>query len=225
MSITSAIVIVTPEHLTAVKDRLADAKFVGVIGEPDLLQVQDSFLSRPPDILVMHSAFATTSRGATLISAIKSKTGSGGTAVRVFIEDDVKTPLLLTEKTLSPHDALLETSRPLERSGTRQATRYPMARRSVAVNSEPGQLIDLSVSGAQVQSAMRLRPLKVARLVIPDDAGDLKLQGTVAWAIAVPGPKGIHYRAGVEFVKADQDALAAFCEKYAAAPDAASEEK
>ena len=113
MSITSAIVIVTPEHLPAVKDRLADAKFVGIVGEPELLQVQDSFLSRPPDILVMHSAFATTSRGATLIAAVRAKAGSNGTAIRVFIEYDVKTPLLLSETTLSPHDALLETSRPL----------------------------------------------------------------------------------------------------------------
>ncbi len=66
---------------------------------------------------------------------------------------------------------------------------------------------------------MRLRPLKLARLTIPDEAGDLRLQGTVAWAIAVPGPKGIHYRAGVEFVKPDQEQLAAFCERHGAAPD------
>jgi len=219
MSINSAIVIVTPGHLAAVKDRLAGAQFVAVIGEPELLQVQDSFLSRPPDILVMHSAFATTSRGATLIAKLKEKGVANDTAIRVFIEDDVKAPLILSEMGLAPHDALLETSRPLERSGTRQAARYAMARRAVAVNGDAGELIDLSISGAQVVSAMRLRPLKLARLVIPDEAGDLRLQGTVAWAIAVPGPKGIHYRAGVEFVKPDQEQLAAFCERHGTAPD------
>lgn len=222
MPINNALVIVTPEHLAAVKRRLADAKFFGVIGEPELLQVQDSFLSRPPDVLVMHSAFATTSRGATLIAALKSKGGANDTAIRVFIEDDLKTPLLLSETTLSPHDALLETSRPLERSGTRQAARYPMGRRAVAVNGESGQLIDLSISGAQVQLALRLRPLKIARLVIPDDSGDLRLQGTVAWVIAVPATTGIHYRAGVEFVAPDQQRLAAFCERHGATPDSSA---
>ena len=96
----------------------------------------------------MHSAFAATSRGASLISALKLKPRDTGTAVRVFIEDEVKAPLLLAETSLTPAEALLETSRPLDRAGTRQAARYPMNRRPVAINGDAGQLIDLSVSGA-----------------------------------------------------------------------------
>ena len=69
------------------------------------------------------------------------------------------------------------------------------------------QLIDLSVSGAQVQVATRLRPLKVARLVLPGDDGDMRLQGTVAWAIAVPSGGAIQYRAGVEFVNPEQETV------------------
>ena len=116
-------------------------------------------------------------------------------------------------------DIVLETSRPLDRAGTRQALRYPMNRRLVAVNGESGQLIDLSVSGAQVQSAIRLRPLKVGRLVIPDESGDIRIQGTIAWAIGVPSGGTIQYRAGIEFVKADKQVLAAFCEKHGGTPD------
>lgn len=213
------IVITKPEHLVSIKKRLSQAENVDVVSEADLLQYQDTLLTRPPDVLLMHSAFATTSRGATLIAALKSKPRETGTAIRVLIEDDV-TPLMITEASLSPFDALLETSRPLDRAGTRQAARYPMNRRAVAVNGESGQLIDLSVSGAQVQSAVRLRPLKIARLVLPDGDGDIKLQGTVAWAIAVPGGGAIQYRAGVEFVNPNQKQLAEFCERYAAAPDA-----
>ena len=191
MSITSAIVIVTPEHLAAVKDRLADAKFVGVIGESDLLQVQDSFLSRPPDILVMHSAFATTSRGATLISAIKAKTGAGGTAIRVFIEDDVKSPLILAEASLSPLDALLETTRPLERAGTRQAARYPMNRFAVAVNGENGQLIDLSISGAQVQVVAPTR----GTAAVTDENGQFLMPWPFTGTVTVRASKeGFHSR-------------------------------
>lgn len=212
------IVIASAEHLVSVKERLKDADNVVVLSEADLLQYQDALRSRPPDVLLMHSAFATTSRGATLIAAIKATSSNEGCAIRVLIEDGL-TPLLLSEPSSSPHDALLETSRPLDRAGTRQAARYPMDGRPVAVNGDTGQLIDLSVSGAQVQSSVRLRPLKVARLVLPEGDGDLRLQGTVAWAIAVPAGGAIQYRAGVQFVRPNQKKLIAFCERYGAAPD------
>ena len=169
MAIANSIVIVRPEHLTSIKKRLAETEHVGVVSEAELLQFQDSLLARPPDVLVMHPTFAATSRGATLVAALKAKPRDTGTAIRVFIEDEVKAPLILTETALGGTEALLETSRPLDRAGTRQAARYPMNRRAVAVNGDPGQLIDLSVSGLQVQMAARLRPLKVARVVLPDE--------------------------------------------------------
>ena len=219
MAIANSIVIVRPEHLTSIKKRLATNEAVAVVSESELLQVQDSLLARPPEILLMHPTFAATSRGATLIAALKAKPRDTGTAIRVFIEDDVKAPLFLAETDLAGAEALLETSRPLDRAGTRQAARYPMNRRAVAVNGDAGQLIDLSVSGAQVQVAGRLRPLKVARLVLPDDAGDLRLQGTVAWAIAVPTGGSIQYRAGIEFVNPDKQVLMTFCEKHGGTPD------
>lgn len=219
MPIATSIVIVRPEHLVSLRKRLTGAELVAVISEADLLQVQDNILAQPPEMVVMHSAFASTSRGAALVSALKAKPRETGTALRVFIEDDVKAPLILSDTSLAAAEALLETSRPLDRAGTRQAARYPMQRRPVAINGEAGQLIDLSVSGAQIQSAARLRPLKVARLVLPDATGDLRLQGTVAWAIAVPSGGAIEYRAGVEFVNPDKKKLAMFCTVYGSAPD------
>jgi hypothetical protein len=218
MAIATSVVIVRPEHLVSVKKRLSDADFVAVFSETEWLQVEDSIVARPPEVLVMQSGFAATSRGATLVSALKNKRDHG-TALRVFIEDEVKAPLILTETDLSPADALLETSRPLDRAGTRQAARYPMTRREVVVNGDRGQLIDLSVSGAQVQTPQRLRPLKVARVTISSDDGDLKLQGTVAWAIAVPDAGTIQYRAGIEFVNPDRKKLEAFCSKHGGTPD------
>ena len=216
-----SVVVVRPEHVGTIKQRLGSSEKVVVVSENELVQLQDTFVKRPPEVLVMHAEMAATSRGATFVSALKAATSADSSmSMRVFIEDDVKTPLLVvTETNLSPEDIVLETSRPLDRAGTRQALRYPMNRRMVAVNGESGQLIDLSVSGAQVQAAIRLRPLKLARLVIPDESGDLRIQGTIAWAIGVPAGGTIQYRAGVEFVKHDKQVLAAFCEKYGGAPD------
>ena len=220
MPIATSVVIVRPEHLVSIKKRLSEVDFVAVFSETEWLQVEDSILARPPEVLVMQSGFAATSRGATLVSALKSKPRDHGTALRVFIEDEVKAPLILSETDLSPADALLETSRPLDRAGTRQAARYPVNRRDAVINGDRGQLIDLSVSGAQVQLPQRLRPLKVARMVIPtDEDGDLKLQGTVAWAIAVPSAGTIQYRAGIEFVNPDKKKLSSFCAKHGGTPD------
>jgi hypothetical protein len=219
MPVATSIVIVRPEHLGSIKKRLSEADFVAVFSETEWLGVQDSVLARPPEVLIMQSAFAATSRGATLVSALKAKPREHGTAIRVFIEDEVKAPLILTETELPPIDALLETSRPLDRAGTRQAARYPMNRRNLTINGDPAELIDLSVSGAQIVAAARLRPLKVARVVLLDEGNETKLQGTVAWAIAVPDKGMIMYRAGIEFVNADTKKLTAYCAKYGGAPD------
>ena len=219
MPTATSIVIVRPEHLDLIKKRLAESDVIVVVSEAELLQIQDTIVSRPPEVIVMHSAFAATSRGAMLLAALKSNAGEAGTAIRVFIEDDVQVPLLLSG-TSPANDALLETSRPLDRAGTRQAVRFSMKRRAVSVNGDPAELIDLSVSGAQVQSPTRLRPMKVARMVLPE--GDIRLQGTIAWAIAVPSGGGIQYRAGLEFVNPDNKRLAAFIAKYCGAGDSSS---
>lgn len=218
MATPSVIVIVRPEHLPSIRKRLAGAEAVAVCSEADSASLQDTILARPPEVLVMHATFATTSRGATLVAGLKAKPHATGTAVRVFIEDDDKAPLLLSQGSMSPNDALLETSRPLDRAGTRQAVRYPMNRRPVVVNGEPAQLVDLSVTGAQVQVPMRLRPSQVVRFAMMDETGDTRCQGTVAWSIAVPSGGSIHYRAGLEFINPDAKRLATLCARHGGAP-------
>jgi hypothetical protein len=197
MAIAPTIVIVSPQHVAAVRLRMAEDTTVIVISESDLLNLHDAILERAPESLVMHPAFATSSRGATLVSGLKAGALTAATAVRVFIEDEDQTPLLITEPSLSGAKALHDTSRPLDRAGTRQAARYPMNRRPVVVNGEGGLLVDLSVSGAQVQVPMRLRPAQVVRLILPAEGGDMRCPATVAWSIAVPAAGKIQYRVGV----------------------------
>ncbi len=213
MTPATSVVIVRPEHLPGLRKRVAGADDVAVCSELELHAHAD-ILAHPPAIVVMHAAFAATSRGATLVAGLKDHPHPGGTAVRVFIEDEDKAPLILFQTTLAPDLALIETSRPLDRAGTRQAARYPMNRRAAIVNGEPCQLIDLSVSGAQVQVPMRLRPSEVVRFALPDESGDARSQGTVAWSIAVPSGGMIQYRAGLEFINPDARRLAAMCARW-----------
>ena len=95
-----------------------------------------------------------------------------------------------------------------------------MNRRDVTVNGDAGQLIDLSVSGAQVQSGIAPSPAQSrARWFSRKSGEETKLQGTVAWAIAVPDKGTITYRAGIEFVNPDKKKLSAYCAKHGGAPD------
>ncbi len=95
-----------------------------------------------------------------------------------------------------------------------------MHRREIFVNGEGGHLIDLSVSGAQVQVPSRLRPSQVVRMILPDKSGELRSQGTVAWSIAVPAGGAIQYRAGIEFINPNSVALSSFCARLGGAPEA-----
>jgi hypothetical protein len=219
MALAATVVIVRAEHLSAIRRRMSEAPGVAVISEADTLSLQDTILAQPPEHLVLHSTFATTSRGATLVSGLKAGPKGASADVRVFIEDEDRTPLILAESEFAAARALHETSRPLDRAGTRQAARYPMNRRKVAVNGEAAQLVDPSVSGAQVQVPMRARPSQVVRMILRDEGGDIRVQATVAWAFAVPSGGAIHYRAGVEFVAPDRVRLAAYCSKFGGTPD------
>ncbi|OFW38979.1 MAG: hypothetical protein A3J29_12355 [Acidobacteria bacterium RIFCSPLOWO2_12_FULL_67_14b] len=219
MEVPTAVVIARPEYLAAIRERLGGISSVAVVSDTHSLDVQASILARPPEILVIHPAFAASSRGATLVAMLKSKPRTTGTAVRVLIEDENKAPLLLSQTMLPAEDALLETSRPLDRAGTRQAKRYPMNRRAMVVNGEPCHLVDLSVTGAQVQVPMRLRPSQVVRFVLPAQPADIRCQGTVAWSIAVPSGGTVQYRVGMEFVNPDSTRLAAFCTRFGDTPD------
>jgi hypothetical protein len=185
----------------------------------DSLRVLESILENPPKTLAIHQTFAASSRGATLVARLKSEASLKDVEVRVLIEDEDKAPLILSEMSFSPAKALYEASRPLDRAGTRQAARYAMHRRAIFVNGEGGHLIDLSISGAQIQVPSRLRPSQVVRMILPDEKGELRIQGTVAWSIAVPAAGAIQYRAGIEFVNPNTVGLSAFCARFGGAPD------
>lgn len=219
MDSQKTVVITRPEHLGAMRKRLLGEDSTVEVFSDDSLQVLDAILARPPRTLAVHQTFAASSRGATLVARLKSESRLSGVEVRVLIEDEDKAPLILSEMTFSPAKALHEASRPLDRAGTRQAARYPMHRRAIFVNGEGAHLIDLSVSGAQVQVPSRLRPSQVVRMILPDEAGELRSQGTVAWSIAVPAGGTIQYRAGIEFINPNAVGLSAFCARFGDAPD------
>lgn len=213
-------IITKAEHAAALRKRLGADAQVALFADSDSLHIVDSLLGHPPKILALDATFATTARGAALIARVKAEPTLSGIELRLLLDDENHVPLLLDHALSAPMTALLQTSRPLERVGTRRAARYPMERRSAVINGERGQLVDLSVSGAQVLAMIRLQPGAAIRVTImDDDEHDIRCGGRIAWSIAAPVGPAIKYRAGIEFSSPDQKALASYCERHGRHPD------
>ena len=100
----------------------------------------------------------------------------------------------------------------LDQRGTRRAARVKIeATIEVLVDGNPATLIDLSPVGAQVVSPTILRPNQRVRVSLPGDGGIIRLNATIAWAEFELPPQ---YRAGIEFVDADPDAIDAFAARH-----------
>ena len=103
-------------------------------------------------------------------------------------------------------------AQPLDQRGTRRAPRFKIAAHvDILVDGNVASLVDLSLIGAQVVSQTILRPNQRVRLALTDDVGNVRFNASVAWASFVMPPKfGPRYRAGLEFVDADANAVDAF---------------
>ena len=86
----------------------------------------------------------------------------------------------------------------------------------IMVDGNSATLVDLSTVGAQVISTAALKPNQRVRLAFTDDVGNVRLSGAVAWASFEITKNGARYRAGIQFVKPDEQAIEAFCGRHKA---------
>lgn len=209
-----AVVIANSAHAVALGKHLGPRSSITVFPDVKSLEALETILARPPRILALGQTFVATARGATLVARLRAESHLLGIDLRVLLEDEAKSPVILSQPVISPEEALLQTSRPLDRAGTRRATRFLMNRRAAVVNGEPGHLVDLSVTGAQVLVPMRLCPGQPVRLTLPDESSEVRCQGTVAWSVAVPTRTAVQYRAGVEFIDACTTRIETICLEF-----------
>jgi hypothetical protein len=97
----------------------------------------------------------------------------------------------------------------LDKRGTRRAPRFKIVDGvEVSIDGNPASLVDLSVVGAHVVSPTILKPNQRIRFALPDGGRPVRMSAAVAWA-AFELPKGgpPRYRAGIEFLDADQGAV------------------
>ena len=109
-------------------------------------------------------------------------------------------------------------AQPLDHYGTRRAPRFKVAGTvDVLVDGNSATLVDVSTVGAQVLTPTVLKPNQRIRMALPQDSGAIRFNAAVAWAkFEIPPQSGPRYRAGLEFIDANANALDAYCAKHKA---------
>jgi hypothetical protein len=110
--------------------------------------------------------------------------------------------------------------KPLQFSEPARDAKRVKIRRGIQANVDgiPGELVDLSIGGAQALLTRAVRPNQLVRLTLPNVDGPITCKGRIVWAVyEQPGTSLSVYRTGVKFT--DVDAMAVerfmndFCEK------------
>jgi hypothetical protein len=218
----SVVLIARADQTQVLKKRLDAGSCAAVFADSEALQALDAILRQPPRLVALGRAFVASPRGAALVARLKTTPALRSTDVRVLAEDAASLPLILNARNPCHEGELRNASHPIDYWGTRRAPRFTVAGDAgIRVNGEPGQVVNLSSTGAQVVGPTRLRPGDALRVALVDSAAELKLKATVAWSALVPLGGAIAYRAGLEFLESDPVTIETFCVRHFAAPDRA----
>jgi hypothetical protein len=87
----------------------------------------------------------------------------------------------------------------------------------VSVDSMPGQLVDLSLGGAQIVLTQMVKPNQVVRATIPTAGERIICRGRIVWVVyEQPETSVAVYRTGVKFTEIDTKAVEDFMRDFAA---------
>ncbi len=168
-------------------------------------------------MVFLEQHFAATSRGTALINRIKADPALASCEIRIIAHDAPHS------RSASSHGdqpagaaavAIAAAPAPpvqLDQHGTRRAERFRILDGvEVQVDGNPAALVNLSTVGAQLLSETPLKPGQRLRLSLPESTRPIRISAVVAWAAFEIPASGPRYRAGIDFLDADPDALAAF---------------
>ena len=219
MSESCTVLIAAPELLPALKKRAS-----GYEGEllafPDTeaLRALEVISRRRPRLVALERAFAATPRGGALINRIKADPALTGSEIRIVSHDSDESRVVsraAISHTTAREDPVAGAAVPasdasapaaaLDQRGTRRAPRFPMpGGLGVIADGNIVTIIDLSTVGAQIVSAIVMKPRQKLRLTVADEQATLRFNAAVAWAkFEIPPDSGPHYRAGIDFLDVD----------------------
>jgi len=212
------VLIAAPELLPTLKKRPVDpAAELLAFADADALKALDVISKRRPSVIVLEQDFAATARGAALVRRIQADPALSGSEIRLVSKDSGESSIV--EALTAVDEPLMteaEARAQLDQRGTRRAARFKIGGTvEVVVDGNIATLVDLSTIGAQVLSAIVLRPTQRLRVTLADDHSTIRFNATVAWAsFEIPKQTPPRYRAGLEFIDAEAGAVDAFRRRH-----------
>jgi hypothetical protein len=225
------VLIAAANLLPPLKARLEGEGDLLTFTDADALRALDAITKRRPSVVALERQFSATPRGAALISRLKADPVLHALEIRIVSlngDDERVSPrhspggvtagagvapgiAAATAPVIAPAGAI-------DKTGTRRAPRFKLATPvDITIDGNQAALIDLSAVGAQVVSAAVLKPNQRIRMALTDDRGSVKFSAVVAWAsFEIPAATGPRYRAGINFLDADQGAVEALCLRHKA---------
>jgi hypothetical protein len=213
------VLIAAPELLSALKKGpLGSDGELLAFPDTEALRALEVISRRRPQVVALERVFASTPRGAALINRIKADPTLTGSEIRIVSHDsdDSRVVSLAAGGDRAAGSAAgvavvpSAASAPpetLDQRGTRRATRFKMpGGLGVIADGNIVTVVDLSTVGAQIVSAIVMKPRQKLRLTVADEQATLRFNALVAWAsFEIPSGSGPRYRAGIDFL----DAIAA----------------
>ena len=221
--------IASADLLPALKERTSSNESeLLAFSDAEALRALETITGRKPAIVALERVFAGTPRGAALINRIKADPTLKQSEIVVIAPDGDFSRF----KSHAPPGgqggggaagaaaAVAAAPAPvhtLDQRGTRRAPRFRIAGQvDVLVDGNPATLIDISTVGAQVVSGAVLKPNQRLRMSLTDEGGDVRFRAAVAWASFEISSKGPRYRAGIEFLDANPQAVDAYIGRHKA---------
>lgn len=215
-----AVLIAAADAQPVLRDRLSrEFRQVLVFSDAEALKALQTITSRKPGLVALDHAFIDTPRGKALVNRLKADPALSSVSIRTV---DVNAAEAAPESAAQePASADTAPAPPppaeLDFIGTRRASRHPIDDgMEVHIDGKPGTLVNLSLVGAQIITGAALKPTQRIRIAFGDESVSIRGSAVVVWAsFEMPKGSGPRYRAGVDFVDPNTEALQAYLVRHA----------
>ena len=211
MSEPCVVLIGAPDLLPALRTRVGAVNGELIeFSHLDAVPALEAITKRRPQMVALERLFAMTARGAALINRVKSDPSLQDVEIRVLAHDSDYTRVVPRAK------APAVAAPALDQTGTRRAPRFRIAGRvEVVIDGKTAVLVDLSTVGAQVVTQLAIKVDQEIAMALPDTEGVVRFKTKVAWTAFAQTAEGApRYRAGIDFIDADAEAVGAFIDRH-----------
>jgi hypothetical protein len=204
------VVIGAPDLLPGLTERASSLNGeVLAFADADALRALETIAKRKPQVVALERLFAVTPRGAALINRIKADPALRALEIRVLEHNSDYLRVIPRPAPSAPAA--------VDQRGTRRAPRVRIRERvTVLVDGKIATLVDLSIVGAQVVSSGALKPSQVVDVAFADQVQRVRCGASVVWTAFQMAEAGPRYRAGLDFLDAEQGPIDAFALRHKA---------